>query len=206
MLPRGGGGRAERAPSGEHAGRPALLSFFRTYVLARCEGLRSNGPAVSLHILTRRFAVTRSKLMRCVACFACREGASMPNSISSFVSRSFSWLSTGGLRPADPHVEQSTASQQRSGAGQATAAASSAAPLPEVVMPLGHLDSLPAPYAAPFAFAGPNVVPPVNEAADAVEQAAAAAALCAWFLRGVLTRAAASRGHGSRTSTTLRAS
>ena len=116
--------------------------------------------------------------MRCVACFACREGASMPNSISSFVSRSFSWLSTGGLRPVDPHVEQSTASQQRSGAGQATAAASSAAPLPEVVMPLGHLGSLPAPYAAPFAFAGPNVVPPVNEAADAVEQAAAAAALC----------------------------
>ena len=101
----------------------------------------------------------------------------MPGSISSFVSRSFSWLSTGGLRPVDPHVEQSTASQQQ-GAGQAAAAASSAAPLREVVVPLGHLGSLPGAYPAPFAFAGPNVVPHVNEAADAVEQAAAAAALC----------------------------
>ena len=77
----------------------------------------------------------------------------MPGSISSFVSRSFSWLSTGGLRPVDPHVEQSTASQQQ-GAGQAAAAASSAAPLREVVVPLGHLGSLPGAYPAPFAFAG----------------------------------------------------
>jgi hypothetical protein len=63
---RGAAEGARKAPSGE---QPA-------FVLARCNGLRSNGPAVSLHILTRRFAVTRSKLMRCVACFACREGAS----------------------------------------------------------------------------------------------------------------------------------
>jgi hypothetical protein len=30
----------------------------------------------------------------------------MPGSLSSFVSRSFSWLSAGGLRPVDGQVEQ----------------------------------------------------------------------------------------------------
>jgi hypothetical protein len=86
----------------------------------------------------------------------------MPGSLSSFVSRSFSWLSAGGLRPVDGQVEQSTAaSQEQSGAGEAVAAVSSAA-LPPPVVPLGHLGGLPAPYPAPNVFAGPHVAPLVS--------------------------------------------
>jgi len=100
----------------------------------------------------------------------------MPGSLSSFVSRSFSWLSAGGLRPVDGQVEQSTAaSQEQSGAGEAVAAVSSAA-LPPPVVPLGHLGGLPAPYPAPNVFAGPHVAPLVHEAEDLLELSRAQAA------------------------------